>query len=103
MMFRGVYRDGVVVPETPVNLPEGAAVEFARVTNSRAKPGRRRSTKPSRKPKAKPLPAPGTKAYVAAILAGAGAWAHRKDIPDSASFARRLRASSARSRKGTKP
>lgn len=70
MTFRGIVKNGVIVLQSDAELPEGTSV---RVTPSRGP-----SKKSGKAAKEKQLP-------------GFGAWSHRKDIKDGASFARKLR------------
>lgn len=84
MTFRGVYRDGVIYVKDAQGLRDGDVVEItggtAHSTSRSAKRDKKNTRGGSRKsvdPK-HPLP-------------GFGAWKHRKDIGDTASFARALR------------
>ncbi len=84
MTYRGIYRDGVVVLQGDVEIPNGSVVEVnakrtpaAKTKSAVARRARIAKQKPGSKLKP-PLP-------------GFGAWKHRTDIGNTADFARALR------------
>jgi hypothetical protein len=87
MPLRGVFSGGHIVVSDPSAFRDGDVVEILPVA---ARPTRSKRSLGGKKP------VPGTTEYVASLLAGAGAWSKRKDIGESAEYARLLRDQSPR-------
>lgn len=94
MTFRGVYKDGIIVPHEELHLSNGAEVDFNIVRERRvakAKTAKKTTGKKAAKKTA-------AKKTAVKKIWGAGIWAHRTDIKNTAEYAARLRRQSSRGR-----
>jgi hypothetical protein len=92
MIYRGVYRDGIVILEGDVDLQNGEPVSVSRGKNVKSKSKAKSATR-GRKPAAASAKSrtPAANRSAKHPLPGFGAWKHRTDIADSVAFARALR------------
>jgi len=94
MTFRGVYKDGIIVPHEELHLSNGAEVDMNVVRDRRVAKSRAAKKTTGNKLAKKPI----TKKSATKKIWGAGIWSHRTDIKNTAECAARLRRQISRGR-----